>query len=78
MKDAGEGRGGHGSPLFLDQTEARGAEKFFFGDQAPLYLRVWMTAPSSHPPPPLTLSEGLDQPLSLQVLFPLKPVESPL
>ena len=75
MKDPGEGRGGHGSPLFLDQTEARGAEKFFFGDQAPRYLRVWMTAP---PLPPLTLSKGLDQPLSLQVLFPLKPVKSPL
>ena len=71
MKDPGEGRGGHGSPLFLDQTEARGAEKFFFGDQAPRYLY-------RPPPPPLTLSEGLDQPLSLQVLFPLKPVESPL
>ena len=32
-------------PLFLDQTEARGAEKNFFGDPPP-YLRVWMT-PSS-------------------------------
>ena len=29
-------------PLFLDQTEARGAEKNFFGDPPP-YLRVWMT-----------------------------------
>ena len=42
-------------PLFLDQTEARGAEKNFFGDPPPPYLRVWMT------PPPF--SEGLDPPL---------------
>ena len=32
-------------PLFLDQTEAQGAEKNFFGDPPP-YLRVWMTPPS--------------------------------
>ena len=44
--------------LFLDQTEARRAEKKFFGDQAPLYLGIWMTAP-----PPLPLSVGLNPPL---------------
>ena len=32
-------------PLFLDQTEARRAEKSFFGDRAPSYLWVWMTTP---------------------------------
>ena len=34
-------------PLFLDQTEARRAEKSLFGDQAPHppYLSVWMTGP---------------------------------
>ena len=43
--------------LFLDQTEARRAEKFFFETAPPpAYLRVWMTAP-----PPLC--EGLNQPL---------------
>ena len=34
-------------PLFLDQTEARRAEKNFLGDcppPPPPYLRVWMTA----------------------------------
>ena len=34
-------------PLFLDQTEARRAEKKLFEDHPPPYLRVWMT-----PPPP--------------------------
>ena len=29
-------------PLFLDQTEARRAEKSFFGDRAPPYLKVWI------------------------------------
>ena len=47
-------------PLLLDQTEARRAEINFFGDQAPPYLRVWMTAPL----PPPNLSEGLDLPLN--------------
>ena len=46
MADPGEGPGGAEPPLFLDQTEARRAEKDFF-----------------RPPPPLPLSEGLDQPL---------------
>ena len=44
--DTGSGsRGGaRGSPLFLDLTEARRAEKNCF-KPAPPYLRVWMTAP---------------------------------
>ena len=41
-------------PIFLDQTEARRAEKSFFGERAPpWYLWVWMTTPPS-------LSKGLD------------------
>ena len=47
------GGGGAGPSLFLDQTEARRSEKFFFRDRLPpSYLRVWMTTP---PPPPQTL-----------------------
>ena len=53
MADPGEGPG---APLFLDQNEARRAEKIFFEAASPPDLRVWMTAP----PPP---SEGLDSPL---------------
>ena len=34
------------TPLFLEQTEARRTENNFLGDQAPPYLRIWMTAPS--------------------------------
>ena len=30
VADLGEGPGGSGPPLFLDQTEARRAEKFIF------------------------------------------------
>ena len=54
---SGGSRGGARPPLFLDQTEARRAEKNCFWDRSPHYLRVWLTAP----PPPL--SEGLDPPL---------------
>ena len=37
------------APLFLEQTEARRAEKNSGGDQAPLlYLRVWMTGPPAY------------------------------
>ena len=57
MADPGEGSGDPPSPtpLFLDQTEARRAEKFFLGDRP----GVWMAAPPT-PPPPTLLSEGLD------------------
>ena len=47
--------------LFLDQTEARGAKKTFFGDWAPPYLRVWMPAPPPYSPP---LFQGLYPALS--------------
>ena len=46
----GGARGARGSPLFLDLTEARRAEKKLFYDRPP-YLTVWMTA--------LPVSEGL-------------------
>ena len=44
VADPREGRGGPGPPpLFLDQIEARRAEKYiFFGDRAPPYLKVWI------------------------------------
>ena len=45
-------------PIFLDQNEARRAEKCFCEDAPPpLYVRAWMVAP------PTPLSEGLDPPL---------------
>ena len=51
-----QGEGVGKTPLFLDQTEARKAEKeIFFVTGPPRYLRVWMTAP---PPNPLILSSG--------------------
>jgi len=57
VADLGEGPAPP-SPLSLDQTEARGAEKnLLWPPPSPAYLRVWMTAP----PPPL--SEGLNPPL---------------
>ena len=56
----GGGRGGtRASPLFLDQTEVRRAEKIFLRLLPPPFLRVWMTSS----PRPLPLSEGLDPPL---------------
>ena len=65
MADPGEGPMGPAllpppPVIFLDQTEARRAEKKFSGDRPPpTYLGVWMTAP---PPRPLLalLSQGLD------------------
>ena len=49
VTDPGDGPGGPGSPphLFLDQIDARRAEKKFlrFPSPLPLYLRVWMTGP---------------------------------
>ena len=49
----GDARGGRALTLFLDQTEARRAAKMFFETTPPL--------------PPL--SEGLDPPLIIVVLF---------
>ena len=43
----GSRKGARGAPLFLDQTEARRAEKNLFetGPPPPPHLRVWMTGP---------------------------------
>ena len=46
-----QGKGVPGSPLFLDQTEARRAEKRKFHTGLSLYLKIWMTGP----PPYLTV-----------------------
>ena len=60
-----QGRGpGARRPLFLDQTEARRAEKPFFGDHPPPLSKGLDDPPS--PPPPL--SQGLDPPLVTFVL----------
>ena len=56
----GRGTGGQGPLLFLDQTEARRAEKNFLETPSPC-LRVWMTPPP--PPPP---SQGLDTALDFR------------
>ena len=58
----GGSRGGARPPLFLDQKEAPRAEKIFYEIGPARYLRVWKTA---LPPPPPSLSEGLDQLLVL-------------
>ena len=55
VADPEEGPGGGGAvpPLFLDQAEARRAEKIFFGEWAFRYLRVgW------RPRPPLLISRS--------------------
>ena len=49
MADLGEGPGGPPAPLFLDQTEARRAEKNVFWGLRPPYLRDWMTPPPLPP-----------------------------
>ena len=41
VADLGEGPGGSGPPLFLNQTEAPRAEKVFFGDRAPSWIHHW-------------------------------------
>ena len=58
MANPGEGPGGNGPPLFLDQNEAPRPEKIFFetGPQG-------LDDPSPLPLPPL--SDGLDPPLNL-------------
>ena len=60
MVDSGEGPGGHLHLLVLDQSEARRAENFFFGDWPPLSKDL-----DDCPPP--TLSQGLD--LTLEQAF---------
>ena len=57
--DLGEGPGGPRAPLFLDQTEARRAEKKRFLEIAPPLSQRLDDPP--HPPSPL--SEGLAPPL---------------
>ena len=53
-----QGRGpGARRPLFLDQTEARRAEKPFFGDQPPP-LSKSLDDPPPPPPPPLISRSG--------------------
>ena len=49
-QNSGGSRRGARAPLILDQTEARRAKKFFFGDRpfpcpnplSPRYLKVWI------------------------------------
>ena len=57
MQDLGEEHGGAGPPLFLDQNEARRAEKNFF-EACPHPLSQGLDDRSTTPPPPLC--EGLD------------------
>ena len=46
-KSTGRGTGEPGRPSLFDQNEARRTENNFFGEgRPPLYLRVWMTAPT--------------------------------
>ena len=59
-KGNGGSRGGPGLPLFLDQTEARRAEKISFGDRSP--------PPPDDRPAPASLSEGLDPPLNRTIM----------
>ena len=54
MADPGEGPGGPGSS-FLNQTEARRAEKNFLAERPPAPLSKGL---DDRPPPPL--SQGLD------------------
>ena len=42
---ADPGEGPAPPPLFLDQNEARRAEKCFCEDAPPVYVRAWMVAP---------------------------------
>ena len=60
MADPGEEPGGPGPPLFLDQTETRRAEKYFFGDRPTSlnFIRLLRVVITPYRPPPL--SQGLD------------------
>ena len=63
VADPGEGPGGgRGAPLYFWIKMSPKGPKTFFGDRPPpLYLRIWMTAPS--------LSQGLDPALYPTKLF---------
>ena len=54
MADSGEGPGGLGPPLFLDQTEAQRANKKLLKPGSPPFSKGL----DDRPPPPL--SQGLD------------------
>ena len=56
VADPEEGSWGAGPPLFLDQTEARRAEKNFFGESPPLPPSL----PKGLDDFPHFLSQGLD------------------
>ena len=56
-------------PLFLDQTEARRAEKIFLETGPLFYLRVWITSSNPPRPPPPILSQGVDRALVLAQTF---------
>ena len=63
VADPGEGPRGPAPPLFLDQTEARRAEKLFWGDRpSPLSKRL----DDRHPQPP---SQGLDPALQIMTIM---------
>ena len=64
----GRGRGHLGLPLFLDQAEARRAEKIFLGDRPPS-LSEGLDDPQHPPPPP---SQGLDPALVCYRVLPRK------
>ena len=59
----GRGPRGLGTPLYLDQIEARKAEKYFFG-----FSPLLSQGLDDHPPPPTPplLSEGLHPPLLMK------------
>ena len=59
MADPGEGPGGPCPPLFLDQTETRRAEKYFFGDRPPSlnFIRLLRVVITTYRP---ALSQSLD------------------
>ena len=65
MADPGEGPGGPGHPLFLDQTEAQRAEKIFWG--APL-LPIISRSGAGTVLPMLIMSSAIYY-LYLQVMF---------
>ena len=60
LQNPGEGPGGPGPPLFLDQNEARRTEKMFF-EAGPAPFSEGL---DDRPTPPPALSEGLDLPLN--------------
>ena len=68
MADPGEGPGGPGHPLFLDQTEAQRAEKIFFGRAAHPLLPIISRSGAGTVLPTLIMSSAIYY-LYLQVMF---------